>query len=325
MKLTSLAIIFTIIISPFLFLSSQSSKTAIEDQRLRTYYDNIIDNAIQDAALILSQKGFSEMSKAKETATEAFFDTLYYSFNSYTSSSRKARIDACVPVLIFLEREGFSLYALNPYKNITGQTEVKHIWFPIQYYAGELLSDRYCIRYTLENKVYVYDIVDKIASQGEYKEYKDRISFFNNDQTFENLRIAAIKNSIQEEITLYMNQYNQWASGKSLYVRLEFPSIEDSDWKRALTDEGILVIAQGFPVLSGKSYQHYALGGARVIRKAPIIGYTYQGLLSYCRTDCDYLLNTVSSDPSFNKDSIMHFSDAFEAAENGYFPCLRCD
>lgn len=325
MKLTSLAIVFVIIISPFLFISAQTSKTAIEDQRLRTYYDNIIDNAIQDAAYALSQKALGEISDARESAVEVFFDTMYYSFNAYTNLSSKARVDACVPVLVFLEKEGFSLYALNPYKDTHGQTDVKHIWFPIQHYIGEPLSGRFSVRYTLDNRVYVYDQIDKLFSQGDYQEYKDRISFFNDTQTFETLRIAAVKNSVQEEIMSYMNQYNQWASGKSLYVRLEFPSIDDSDWKRALTDEGILVFAQGFPVLSGKNYRHYALGGARVIRKAPIIGYTFHGLFYYCRTDCEYYQNTILTDPGFNKDSILHFSDACEAAENGHFPCPNCD
>jgi hypothetical protein len=325
MKLTNLAVIFVIIISPFLFISTQTSKVAIEDQKLRTYYDNIIDNAIQDAAFILSRYGHDRSSNARQIASDAFFDSLYYSFNSYTNPTSKARVDACLPILVFLEKEGFFLYALNPYKNVHGQTEIKHTWFPMQHYIGETLSGRFSVRYTLDNSVYVYDQIDNAFSGGNYQEYKDKIPFFNDVQTFENLRIAAIKNSVQKEIMSYMNQYNQWSSGKSLYVSLKFPSIEDSDWKRAIADEGILVFAQGFPVLSGKSYSHYALGGARVIRKAPIAGYSWQGLPYYCRTDCKYYLNTVLTDPSFDKDSIIYFSDAYEAAQNGYFPCLHCE
>ena len=60
------------------------------------------------------------------------------------------------------------------------------------------------------------------------------------------LRISAIKNSVQDEIMEYMNYHNQWALGRSISTKLEFPSIDDADWKRALIDEGILVFAQGF-------------------------------------------------------------------------------
>lgn len=320
MRLTSLAVIFVIIIMPFLFISSQSAKAAIEDQKLRTYYDNVVDNAIQDAAFILSRHKHEDYSAARQMAADAFFDSLYYSFSSYIDPASKARVDSCVPVLVFLENEGFYMYALNPYKNINGQTETRHVWFPIHHYIGENLSGRFCVRYTLENVVYVYDQIDKAFIQGDYQDLKDRITFFNDVKTFENLRIAAVKNSVQKEIMRYMNEFSQWAAGKSFYVSLKFPSIDDSDWKRALTDEGILVFAQGFPVLSGKSYNHYALGGARVIRKEPVEGYLWQGILYYCRKDCEYYLNTVLTDDRFDSSSIVYFSDPCEAAQNGYFP-----
>ena len=331
MRLTSLAITFLIIVSPFIYISAQETEVAIQDQRLRYYYDNIIDNAVADAAFILSNKGTDftytgnvNISDARKLAAEAFFDSVYYSFNAKGNQSLMARVDACIPVLVFLESEGFSLYVLDEYKNINGQNEIKHLWFPVQHYIGEVISDRFVIRYTLENKVYVFDIIEQTLMEGDYSEFRDIIPFFKEKQDFENLRITAIENSVVEKIMAYMNYYNQWALGKSLSVKLEFPSIEDADWKRALTDEGIMVFTQGFPVLSGKNYKHYALGAARVIRKAPLTGYTYQGVLYYCRTDCAHLQNTVISDIGFNQDSMTYFSNAYEAAASGYFPCPFC-
>lgn len=79
MKLTSLAIIFVIIICPFLFISSQRSEAAIQDQRLRYYYDNAIDNAVQDAAFTLSKSvvnagynGNVDIEEGKKTAAIIF-------------------------------------------------------------------------------------------------------------------------------------------------------------------------------------------------------------------------------------------------------------
>lgn len=331
MKLTSLAIIFVIIVSPFIFISGQEAEAAIQDQRLRYYYDNIIDNAIVDAAFILSNKGSGltyasdvDISDTKELAAQVFFDSVYYSFNTKGNHSLMARVDACIPVLVFLESEGFSLYALDEYKNIYGQNEIRHIWFPPQHYIGEVLSDRFNIRYTLDNKVYISDMIDETLKEGDYYDFEDIIPYFKEKQAFEDLRISAIKNSVQEKIMTYMNNYNEWSSGRSISVKLEFPSIDDADWKRALIDEGIIVFAQGFPILSGKNYKHYALGGARVIRKAPITGYTYQGILYYCKTNCEYLQNTVMWDSGFNEESMIYISDAYEAAANGHYPCPFC-
>ena len=205
MRLTSIAVIFVIIISPFIFISGQETKAAIQDQRLRYYYDNFIDNAIGDAALILSNKGAGftyssnmDISDTKELAAKAFFDSLYYAFNAKGNQSLMARVDACIPVLAFLENEGFSLYALDEYKNINGQSEISHVWFPFRHFIGEPISGRYNIRYTLEDKVYIFDYTEQSLEEGEYSDFKDVIPYFQEKQAFEDLRISAVKNSVQE-------------------------------------------------------------------------------------------------------------------------------
>lgn len=331
MKLTSLAIIFVIIICPFLFISSQRSEAAIQDQRLRYYYDNAIDNAVQDAAFTLSKSvvnagynGNVDIEEGKKTAAIIFFDSIYYAFNAKGNPASTARINACIPVLIFLENQGFSMYALSPCINEDNQSELKHCWYPVQHYVSESLEGRYIIRYTLENKVYIYDSVDNTEHEGDYWEFSDKISYFSDAQAFETLRISAVKNSVQLKLKDYMNVYNQWATGRNLTVELSFPSIKDSDWIRALADEGLIAFAQGFPTLVGKKYEHYALGGGRVIRKPPLIGYSYNGVLYYCSEDCHYYHNTVIPDPSFDPDCIIYFSDTCSAAKEGYFPCPHC-
>ncbi|NLU52569.1 MAG: hypothetical protein GXX10_06875 [Clostridiaceae bacterium] len=331
MKLTSFAIIFVIIIFPFLFISGQQSHIVMEDAKLRSYYDNLIDNAVQDAAFILSQKGTnlsysdnSNITSTKELAAQTFFDCLYHSFNAYGNQASMAKIEACVPVLIFLERDGFYLYALNSYKGLEGYTEVKHSWFPFMHYIGENLHERYSVRYTLGNYVFVYDHVDKAMYEGEYESFKDRIEFFSDPQMFENLRLSAIQRSVLGELKNYIEEYNRWEKGRSLSVQIELPAIDDADWARALTDEGILVFAQGFPVLAGDNYKHYSLGGGRVIRKEPLIGYTYKGQLYYGKTQCSFYLNEVINDPTYDPDNYIYFSNPYEAAKNGYFPCTYC-
>ena len=331
MKLTSLSVVFVIIISPFLFISARQSELAREDAKLRNYYDTLIDNAVQDAALILSQNigdpAYSknvDISDAKALAAESFFDSLQSSFHVQGSVSSMVRVESCVPVLIFLETDGFSLFALHSFKNQEDRTEICHCWFPKQHYVGAELIDRYSVRYTLTDRIYIFDKLEKALYEGDYENFKDRISFFDDPRQFEDLQLTAVKNTVEEAFKSYMGRYNEWAFGRSLSVSLEFPAIADADWKRALTDEGILVFAQGFPVLQGKSYTHYALGGARVIRKAPLKGYIFQNQPYYCRTDCDYFNSEILNDAGFDADTVVYFSNACEAAKNGYRPCPYC-
>jgi hypothetical protein len=330
MKLTSLAILAALIMCPFLFIMSQQTRLVREDLKLRDYYDTVVDNAIMDAAQTMTQysQGLSysastDLELSRTMAVQTFFDSLYVAFNAQ-SDVQKARVEACVPVLLFLQHDGYTLYALHAFKNADGQTQISHGWFPQAHYVGETLLDRYVMRYTLGDTVYAYDRIDQKLYEGTYQELASFIPFFNDARMFENLRLAAVRSSIENSMENYMAQYDQWAFQRSLSISFHFPAIDEADWRRALTDEGMLAFAQGFPVLMGRRYEHYALGGARIIRKEPLMGYSYQSRLWYCRTDCEYFDSVISTDPTFLSDTLIYFTDAYEAAQNGYYPCTHC-
>lgn len=331
MKLTSISIIFIIIISPFLFISAQQSEIAREDVKLRNYYDSVVDNAVQDAALMLANNGgdvsyrnVADISYSRILSVQAFFDSLYHSFKAAGNSSAISRVNSCVPVLIYFARDSYSLYALNSYKGAGGQTEIKHCWYPEQHYVGDNLAGRYSVRYTLDDKVFLYNVDDGNYYEGSYYNFSDVIPAFGDRKTFDDLRLTAVKLSVENDIMAYLDDYNKWSFGRSGSIVFNFPRINNSDWKRALTDEGLLVFAQGFPVLTGGRYEHYALGGARVIRKAPLVGYSYKGILYYCRTDCTFYLDTVKKDDLYKENTDVSFSDSTEAAKKGYYPCRHC-
>lgn len=330
MKVTSLTVIAVLIMCPFLFILSQQTRMVKEDAKLRHFYDEVVDNAIMDAAHILTQYGEglsysseTQLELARVMAVDTFFDSLCMAFNA-GSESEKARVKACVPVILFLQNEGFSLYALHSFRNADGQTQVSHVWFPQEHYVGETLYDRYVMRYTLSDMVYVFDCMEQKLYEGTYQEMSGIIPLFNNPRQYEDLKLAAVRKSIEKSLETFMEQYNQWAFQRSLSITFHFPSIDEADWKRALTDEGMLVFAQGFPILMGDRYEHYALGGARIIRKEPLVGYVYQGQRYYCRTDCSFFDTVIGGDAAFSSDSLIYFTNAYEAAGSGYYPCTHC-
>jgi methylphosphotriester-DNA--protein-cysteine methyltransferase len=53
------------------------------------------------------------------------------------------------------------------------------------------------------------------------------------------------------------------------------------------------------------------------------VGYTVDGIKTYCRANCSRYLN-ASLAPGFDPDAILFFSTAVEAASNGYYPCDVC-
>jgi len=331
MKPISIAVVFVIIILPFLFITGQQAEIAKEDLKLRCYYDYVIDNAVQDAAFMLSQRAGQltygenpDNSSLKDLLVKDFFDSLYYAFNVYGNKTLMARIESYVPVLVYLEWDGFSLYAIKSFKNEQGITEVRHVWLTKKHYVGEVLDDRYSIRYTLSDHVYIYDRVSHSVLEGNYYSFQDRIPSFNDQQKFYDLKLASIRRSIEKELEMYMEEYKELAGSRRLSVDFSFPSVDQGDWKRALEDQGLLIFAQGFPVLRGQKYEHYALGCARIVRRALLVGYHYDIRKLFCKNSCDFYHREVEASPGFDAENIIYFNNAYDAASDGFSPCPKC-
>lgn len=330
MKLTSFAIIFIIIISPFMLISQIRMRMMKEDRKLRAYYDQVLDNAVQDAAHQISryrgetiEGSGTTMHGARELAMSVLLDSLYCSFNVYGNPTGMAKIKGRVPVIIFLEADGYVPYALDEYEGPGGYRIVDYCRYPKRAYSGSGASGRYVIRYTLTDDVSVYDVQSGEERRGSYADFSDIISNFSSREGFELERLAAVSRAIEKDLGFFTGQFNEISGKIGVTYTFRFPRIDDADWIRALTDEGILVFAQGFPVITGGVYECNAFGGARVLRRPDIVGYEYQGRKVYCRDACDSF-HSAMQDPLFDQIGINYYTDAREAASNGYYPCGEC-
>jgi hypothetical protein len=331
MRLTSLAIMFVIIITPFLCISGIQSRILQKDRELRAYYDQVVDNAVQDAVYTLVQyrkqtsgnKDGMTLQTVREIAAANFFDTLFYSFGVYGDETGMMRVKGCVPAIIFLENDGFVAYALNEYEGPEGYTIIDYCWYPKKPYSDVDSTGRYLISYTLGDDVSVYDAAEDREMEGAFSDFRDIIPNFQTREAFQSARLSAVSRSVERDMASHIARFNSFSSRMGVTHFFRFPRIDDADWIRALTDEGMLVFAQGFPVLTGSYYECNAFGGARILRKSEIVGYEYEGRLIYCRETCENYQRFRSS-PDFNEESLVHFTDAREAASNGYYPCSHC-
>ena len=302
-----------------------------EDHKLRAYYDQIIDNAVQDAAYVLSRYSHEtpEDSDSNLTsqnirgiAADTLMDSIYYSFNVYGDSVGMEGVKSHIPILLFLEDDGYVVYALNEYQGPEGYRIINYCWYPKRPYSGGVI-DHYIIRYTLSDTVMVYDQTTDLETEGLFSDFSGIIPAFGSRPEFEQRRLTAVSQAIEKDLEYYIGRFNDFSMKMGVTYRFRFPRIEDADWLRALADEGILVFAQGFPVLNGSAYECNAFGGARILKKPTIAGYADQGRMTYCRDTCVHFLD-VCQDPGFDVESVTCFTDAREAAKNGYYPCDIC-
>ena len=330
MKLTSFAIIFIIIITPFLLISGIQSRMMCEDYKLRAYYDQVIDNSVQDAVFMLSSyrhKSVDDtgltMQNIREITAETFLDSLYYAFGVHGDITGMARVKGCVPILLFLENDSYSIYALNEFKGSDGYRIIDYCWYPKKPYSGEMISDDYTVSYTLSDTVYIFDRVNNQELTGPYNDFKDLMPAFGTQAGFDVLRLAAVSKSIEKDLKYFIGHFNSFNAQMGVTCEFRFPQIQDADWVRALTDEGLLVLAQNFPVITGKRYDYNAFGGARIIRKPNLVGYIDDHKKVYCKDTCAHFVD-LQNDPGFDPESIIHFTDAREAALEGHYPCSLC-
>lgn len=329
MKLTSYAILFLVIVFPFLMLSGIKARLYHEDEKLRFYYDQILDNAVGDAAFIWAQyqkkadrASDTSDAGAREVAALTFLDSLYGAFGANGSPSAMARLNACVPILLFFEEEGFSVYALTEYAGSGGHSVITHCWYPICPYTGEIASDL-IVRYTLSDRVYVYDRRTQQESIGLYADLSAQIPSFGSREQFELLRQSAVTKSIEKALKSHITRFNALSGKMGITYTFHFPRLDEGDWERALIDEGLLVFAQGLPVVSGGQYEMKAFGGARILRRPNLAGYTRDGILTYCKEECPAFQGALQN-PQFEPESLRYFTTPRQAAEAGYYPCPEC-
>ncbi|HOK43551.1 MAG TPA: hypothetical protein PLD49_07795 [Thermoclostridium caenicola] len=330
MRLTSLAIVFIMIIGPYLTISGIQSRMLHKDRELRAYYDQLVDNAVQDAVTVLAQqrRRMSDESgltlqNTREIAVTHLFDALYYAFGVYGNGAGMMRVKGCMPVIVFLERDGFVVYALNEYEGPDGYTIMDYCWYPKKPYSGVSADGRYYVRYTLEDAVIVCDASSGEEMEGLFTDFTAMFPQFQTREGFEAVRLAAVSQAIEKDLASHIARFNGFSARMGVTYKFRFPRIEDADWLRALTDEGMLVFAQGFPVITGAPYENNAFGGARILHRPELVGYAHGGKLVYCRDTCRQYIE-LSSRPDFNQESLIRFTDARDAASQGYYPCPIC-
>lgn len=330
MRLTSLAIVFIMIIGPYLTISGIQSRMLHKDRELRAYYDQLVDNAVQDAVTVLAQqrRRMSDESgltlqNTREIAVTHLFDALYYAFGVYGNGAGMMRVKGCMPVIVFLERDGFVVYALNEYEGPDGYTIMDYCWYPKKPYSGVSADGRYYVRYTLEDAVIVCDASSGEEMEGLFTDFTAMFPQFQTREGFEAVRLTAVSQAIEKDLASHIARFNGFSARMGVTYKFRFPRIEDADWLRALTDEGMLVFAQGFPVITGAPYENNAFGGARILRRPELVGYAHGGKLVYCRDTCRQYIE-LSSRPDFNQESLIRFTDARDAASQGYYPCPIC-
>lgn len=316
MKITDLAILFTIIIMPFaLILRIQSDNlqsTAYRNMVLNRY----LDTAVEDASEAMIIRGSdSNITISREKAMQAFCSTLFANFRTSDNESSKRYLMVYIPVIVLIDYDGYWVCSVEKYTNNDGEQEERMIWKPKKPYTYE--SEGYMYLFTLDRQVQVMDMTTNLFIEGSQQDLKGTVPgrIIQEDELFDEVRKRTIIESIKQDVNEAINSHNAYANRYGITYRFSPPSIPDGDWYRNIEDVGFLAFFQGIPVgLGGERFNSFALGAARIVRQDHYyIQQDTNGLFYYHRENCTQLT-----------DKNEAYDSREECALEGAFPCHYC-
>ncbi|MCR8642098.1 hypothetical protein NV379_05450 [Paenibacillus sp. N1-5-1-14] len=325
MKIIKFVLFFVFIIFPFMVVNQINVKDQRKITHLKVRYDAAINAAVDDGAfaLIMNEKqslesGYESGKRVRtnlQQGMQAFYHTLYTNFDVADDPASQGVLRSFIPVVVVIGYDGYYILSKEEYRNAKGEPEVKEVWSEKKLYAyqdeqGNSLS------FTLDDYVTAYDKGKNEWREGYVRDIKSlmpAIALLQNASTFEQVRRITIVNSIQAELSQYMNHANVVAKRNGAAYTFTLPTISQEEWNNTIDDVGIMAFVQGIPI--GKStYNNYALGGSRVLKKP-----AYQaaikrsnGVKFFFRKDCQGKFTQLEY------DYMETFGSGQAAAKAGY-------
>ena len=298
MKMINWGIVLVLILLPFFVVNRLEVKAQRMTLLTELRYDAALDAAVDDAAQALlvnvdqQQEARYDSAKRvrvnKEEAIATFYRTLYTSIGIGDDAISQQVLNRYIPAAVVVGYDGFFVYAEEEFQNAAGGTELRPVWGPKKPYAYAD-SQGNSLAFTLDDYVIAYEAGSRTWREGLRSEIgsSSSISLLQDPVLFEQPRRSTIVHAIQDELAYRINRHNQFTSRIGVSYTFTLPTISQEEWNNTVDDVGILAFVQGIP-MGNKTYNNYALGGSRVMRKHVIVGALQGSRKVYYRTDCPY-------------------------------------
>ncbi|CAM3967842.1 hypothetical protein [Saccharibacillus endophyticus] len=321
MKITSFAIIFVLIFSPFFQIASMRLDDLDKVMRLTDRYNLVTKTAIQDAAYMLNETvdqkyepgyGSKKFFRAnKERAVEAFYRTLALNFNVDGDAVAIGALAGYIPAVAVIDYDGYYIYATEQFVDSGGQAQMRLVWSPKKPYSYADTQGN-IVNFSLDGFVKTYDRSSLRWVQGQRAEVvaSTQIPLLRDGAAFETIRRQTIINAIQNDLAYVINRHNQYATRYGIDYLFTLPQISQEEWDNGIDDIGIVAFIQGIPV-GDQQYNNYSFGGGMLKKKKVIYG----------SVDPSTGIRYYSRDPARLPAKVEErFENEKDAARSGYFP-----
>lgn len=230
-----------------------------------------------------------------DKALDRFYKTMFLNMNIENSYAEQQALLHKIPIKIATGYEG---YYINSFKN-DGSGEQ---WSDIKPYS--FVEDDKVIYFTLSDEVYVSDSINGIK-RGMREDFEDvyENSCLNSKKEFHEVKSHVINRAIQQDLQYYTKQANNIAKRNNWNTQFNVPywgnrSVNDIAFIAFYQDEGFIG--------SDRMYNTYGYATTKIVKNKDIYGYMKNGRKLYSEIK--------------SGEGDTYFSNAYEAAINGYSP-----
>ncbi len=315
MNLIKVSIFFVIITMPFMLTSYTSARNLQSKAQLSQYYQNIVNNATDDAASVIrtssdrTASGGEALEIDAEEVTKAFLDIYCGGFNAFTVTDR-TRVSQYIMAVLILDYDGFYIYGAREVFDGSGQRKIQPILSEKQPFAYN--DGAYSYQVTMGTSLTVIDNATLSRYDGEWSilaSYHGAGTF----ESFEEWRNQIINTSVTNALEQTVTLHNRYTAELGCIYDFYLPLGEDNRLTTVTNEVGIIAFVQGQPLGGGEYLEMMALGQGAVVKEKPVDGYVdVAGQLYYC----------AEATVHVHTDTLHKILSSGEAAAlEGYYPC----
>lgn len=265
MKLTDIAILFSMFFVTLLVIYELKSEMLNTAKQMRQQYNQVIDNAAEDAAynMVCSDNG-RNIEIEKEKVMQQFLLGISAGMQGNMQHSQE-NFFLYIPVTVFVLDDGFYINYLQKEDDKLKRKFTEKINF-------EYNTENFEINFTLSDYVKIINRRNGEIFEGVYHDIKQIYPevFPEKEEDFEQLRRDCVIHTLTGQINKYINGHNNTAKKFGITYHFSLPRIEKEDWYRTINNVGFLAFIQGIPfgTPSMGYFNKFALGASRVRKTA---------------------------------------------------------
>lgn len=282
MKIYHLCMFFAIVCISGILVTAVKVKEDHYMKENNSDCDAVFDRAVDAATQQLRGYSENEDEVVRINSVNAFFDSLYCSFNTVDSPPGRMNIRLSVPFIAITAGNGFYVYYWDVGSSgepVLCCTEKKSFMYFEHDAENGKRGTEFIIRFNGRNDAVVCDSVGITGKQGRIMKYKgesllkefglERKNYYSltdNNEKMEEKRRAVMAEALEEQMEYYCNRHNGTAQHFGINYGFSLPDNDNEIYLRAFDGISFLAFFQGYPVRgSGKVYNCFTVSNAMVL------------------------------------------------------------